>query len=153
MPTMLWWPLCENWEVIFDSMVTSSNGNFFSALLLFLGESTGHWWIPLTKASDEELWYFLWSEPEQMVDQTTETPVIRDAIALKMTSPLCIRVLLGSLCEPPSLSLVSRDCNGSNCSHTHLPIYQSLATNASFLSWFKFYATCALLPCWVIKTL
>ena len=23
-----------------------------------------HWWIPLTKASDMELWYFLWSAPE-----------------------------------------------------------------------------------------
>ena len=25
------------------------------------GESTGHQWIPLTKANDMELWYFLWS--------------------------------------------------------------------------------------------
>ena len=25
------------------------------------GESIGHWWIPLTKASDTESWYFLWS--------------------------------------------------------------------------------------------
>ena len=25
------------------------------------GGSTGHWWIALTKASDAELWYFLWS--------------------------------------------------------------------------------------------
>ena len=28
------------------------------------GESTGHWWIPLTKANDAELWCFLWSAPE-----------------------------------------------------------------------------------------
>ena len=34
------------------------------------GESTGHWWIPLTEASDAELWCFLWSGPEQTVEQS-----------------------------------------------------------------------------------
>ena len=29
--------------------------------------TTGHRWIPLTKASDAELWYCLWSAPEQTV--------------------------------------------------------------------------------------
>ena len=42
--------------------------------------------IPLTKASDEELWCFLWHVPEQTVEQTIETPVIWDAIVLIMTS-------------------------------------------------------------------
>ena len=32
-----------------------------------LGESTAHMWIPLTKASDAELWCFLWYVPEQTV--------------------------------------------------------------------------------------
>ena len=32
------------------------------------GEFTGHRWIPLTKASDAELWCFLWFAPEQMVE-------------------------------------------------------------------------------------
>ena len=58
----------------------------FSALLAFVGESTGHRWIPLTKASDAELRCFLWSTPEQTVEQTTETPVIWDAIAVIITS-------------------------------------------------------------------
>ena len=31
------------------------------------GEFTGHRWIPHTKASDAELWCFLWSTPEWMV--------------------------------------------------------------------------------------
>ena len=44
------------------------------------------WWIPLTKACDSELWYFLWSVPEQTVEQTIETPMIWDPIALIMTS-------------------------------------------------------------------
>ena len=39
-------------------------------------------WIPLTKASDAELWYFIWSAPEQTVEQAIEAPVIWDAIAL-----------------------------------------------------------------------
>ena len=38
------------------------------------------------KASDAELWCFLWSAPEQTVEQTTGTPVIWDAIVLIMTS-------------------------------------------------------------------
>ena len=50
------------------------------------GEFTGHRWIPHTKASDAELWCFLLSAPELTLEQTMETPVIWDAIALLMTS-------------------------------------------------------------------
>ena len=42
--------------------------------------------IPLTKASDAELWCFLWPAPEQTVTQTIETPVIWDAIVLIIKS-------------------------------------------------------------------
>ena len=45
-------------------MMTSSNGNIFRITGPLCGEFTGHRWIPLTKASDAELWYFLWSAPE-----------------------------------------------------------------------------------------
>ena len=41
-------------------MITSSNGNIFRVTGPLLGEFTGHWWTPLTKASDAELWCFLW---------------------------------------------------------------------------------------------
>ena len=41
--------------------------------------------FPLTKACDRELCCFLWSAPEQMVEQTIKIPVIWDAIALIMT--------------------------------------------------------------------
>ena len=47
---------------------------------------TVHRWIPLTKASDTELWCFLWSESEQTVEQTIERLVIWDAIASIMAS-------------------------------------------------------------------
>ena len=46
--------------------------------------------ILLTKASDTELWNFLWYAPEQTVEQTIETLVISDAIALIMTSLQCV---------------------------------------------------------------
>ena len=42
-------------------MMTSSNGNIFRVTGPLCGEFTGHRWIPLTKASDAELWCFLWS--------------------------------------------------------------------------------------------
>ena len=68
------------------NMMRSSNGNSFRVTGPLWGESTGHWRIPLTKASDVELWCFLWSAPEQTVEQTIETLVIWDAITLIMTS-------------------------------------------------------------------
>ena len=42
-------------------MMTSSNGNIFRVTGHLRGEFTGPRWITRTKASDVELWYFLWS--------------------------------------------------------------------------------------------
>ena len=42
-------------------MMTSSNGNIFRVTGPFCGEISGHRWIPRTKASDAELWCFLWT--------------------------------------------------------------------------------------------
>ena len=64
-------------------MMTPSNGNIFRVTGPLWGEFTGDRWIPLTKASDTELWCFLWSAPEQTVEQTIAA---WDAIALIMTS-------------------------------------------------------------------
>ena len=63
-------------------IMTSSNGNIFRVTGLLWEESTGH----RTKASGVELWCYLWSAPEQTLEQTKETPVIWDAIALIMKS-------------------------------------------------------------------
>ena len=46
------------------AMMTSSNGNIFCVTGHLCGEFTGPQWIPRTKASDAELWCFLWSVPE-----------------------------------------------------------------------------------------
>ena len=40
------------------SMMMSSNGNIFHVTGPLWGESFGHWWIPITKASEAELWSF-----------------------------------------------------------------------------------------------
>ena len=45
-------------------MTTSSNGNIFRVTGHLCGEFTGDRWIPRKKASDAELWCFLWSAPE-----------------------------------------------------------------------------------------
>ena len=52
----------------------------FSALIAFCGGNS------FTKASDAEVWCFLWSAPEQTVENTIETPMIWDATTLIMTS-------------------------------------------------------------------
>ena len=67
-------------------MMTSSNVNIFRVIDPLCGEFTGNRWIPLTMASDAELWCFLLSSPEQTVELTIETTVIWDAIALIVTT-------------------------------------------------------------------
>ena len=44
-------------------MMTSSNGNIFRVTGYLCGEFTGPRWISGTKASDTEIWCFLWSAP------------------------------------------------------------------------------------------
>ena len=58
-----------------------------------------HRWIPLTKASDEKLWCFRWSPPEQTVEQTIETPVIWDTIAFIVTSLYCSQEMVTTQLE------------------------------------------------------
>ena len=67
-------------------LMTSSNGSIFRVTGPLCGEFTGHRWIPLTKASDAELWVFLSFASEQKVKHTIDTPVIWDAITLIITS-------------------------------------------------------------------
>ena len=50
----------SDYIALFCVMMTSSNGNIFRVTGHLCGEFTGHRWIPRTKASDAELWCFLW---------------------------------------------------------------------------------------------
>ena len=71
---------------IFRHMMTSWNGNTFRVTGSLCGEFTDDRLIPLTMASDAELWCFVWSAHEPTIDQTMETLAIWDAITLIMTS-------------------------------------------------------------------
>ena len=61
--SLLWSVLLHFWPV-WRPMITSSDGNIFRVTGHLCGEFTGHRWIPCTKASDAELWCFLWSAPQ-----------------------------------------------------------------------------------------
>ena len=51
----------NQWCVHHDDVIKWKH---FPCYWSFVGDFTGHRWIPLTKASDAELWSFLWSAPE-----------------------------------------------------------------------------------------
>ena len=58
----LWWLLMPWWystrlSVHTGFMMTSSNGNIYRLTGPLCGEFTGYRWIPLTKATDVELWW------------------------------------------------------------------------------------------------
>ena len=67
-------------------MMTSSNGNIFCVTGHLCGEFTGDRWIPRTKASDAifDVYFDL-----RLSTDTIVRLVIREAIALIMTSPSC----------------------------------------------------------------
>ena len=55
----IWSVFCEfKVKVPLQLMMTSSNGNIFRVTGRLCGEFTGDRWIPLTTASDAELWCF-----------------------------------------------------------------------------------------------
>ena len=60
-----------NSQYIPFNMMTSSNGNIFRVTGRLCGEFTGPRWIPCTKASDAELWCFLWSTYLSVIGDAT----------------------------------------------------------------------------------
>ena len=81
-----WFTYSCIWETtLFWNIMTSSNGNISLVPSPLWGESIVDRWIPLAKPSDAELWRFLWSAPEEALEQTIETPVVWDAMALILT--------------------------------------------------------------------
>ena len=87
--------LCEKNPAVTDgfppqiiNMMTSSNGNVFHVTGPLCGEFTGRRWIPHTKASDVELWCFLWSSINSWVNNNEAGDLIRhrahyDVIVMK----------------------------------------------------------------------
>ena len=82
----MWGIVCISYEICkLKDMMMSSSGNIFRLTDPLWGEATSHLCITLTKTSDAGLrWCFLWSAPEQTVEQTIKMSVIWDAIALIM---------------------------------------------------------------------
>ena len=79
-PTVCW---CHHMIPNHDDVIKRKHFRFTG---LLCGEFTDHRSIPGTKASDAELWCFVWSAPEPTIEQTMETLVIWDATALIMKS-------------------------------------------------------------------
>ena len=55
-------------KLLSQPMMTSSNGNIFRVTGHLCGEFNGPRWISRTKASDAELWCFIWSASESTVE-------------------------------------------------------------------------------------
>ena len=81
--------ICVNWPqwvnernetTVVSIMMTSWHGLAFYITGPLWGEPTAHWWIPLTKASNVELWCFVRYWPEEAVEHTIELLVIWDAV-------------------------------------------------------------------------
>ena len=53
--------------LISHTIMTSSNRHSLPVTGILWGESTGHWLIPLTQASEAELDVFLWCASEETV--------------------------------------------------------------------------------------
>ena len=64
-----------------STLMTSSNGSIVHVTGLVRGIHPSPVDSP-HNASDAELWWFLWSAPEQTIEQTIERPVIWNGIAL-----------------------------------------------------------------------
>ena len=76
---VIYWPIQWHSDTRMEHMMTSSNANIFRVTGHLCREFTGHWWIPRTKASDAELWCFLWSTPDKQLSKQSwgrwfETP-------------------------------------------------------------------------------
>ena len=105
-----------------SNMITSSNGNTFRVTGHLCGEFTGPRWIPLTKASDAELWCFLdlrlnkrlSKQPWGWWFETLSRPLWRHRTGLSRKMPIRTRDILHS--SPRGV----RSClNAETYFHTH----------------------------------
>ena len=66
------WIIWSQDLTLYPQMMPSSNGNIFCVTGHLRGEFTGHRWIPRTKASDADLWCFLWSTSEKCNSEASD---------------------------------------------------------------------------------
>ena len=133
--THSWW--CHQMET-FSMLPTFCVGNH--TLLIH--------YFPLTKACDAELRFFLWSAPEQTVEQTIKTPVIWVTITLIMMPLLCCTYIFS--CDQAAIWLVQSVCLSVRPSvclsvcHTFFTMFPSSYHHEIFRSYYHGQKWC---PC------
>ena len=84
------------------TMMTSSNGNIFRATGPLCGDSTGHRWSLLTKASDAELWCFLYVCLNKRLSKQSGCRCLRRRRAnYDVTAMYCCLLLVNMICPVP----------------------------------------------------
>ena len=60
--------LVQDWSISianhYSDVIMGAMASQITSVSIVWWEFTGHRWIPLTRASDADLWRFLWSAPE-----------------------------------------------------------------------------------------
>ena len=62
----------EIYEIYLDDVIKWKHFPRYWSFVRGIHRSPGHRWIPLTKASEAELWCFVWSTPQQTFEQTSD---------------------------------------------------------------------------------
>ena len=87
-------PTCYFSPLALENMMMPSSGIVFRVTGPWCGEFTAHRWIPITKASDSELWCFLWSVPEKngLVNNSEAGDLRRHSARYNVIVMYCTRV-------------------------------------------------------------
>ena len=119
-------------------MMTSSNGIFFRGTGPLYGELTADRWIPPTKASDTELWYFLWSAPwiNGWVNNREAGDLRRHRAHYDVTVMYPIRRTKMSPINTRYHTHTSRSCRNRSLSNTPVTATQGPPTPLFFFSFF-----------------
>ena len=98
-------------------MMTSSNRNIFRVTVPLCGDLTGQRWIPLTKASDAELWCVLWPAPEKNggVNNRDAGDLRRHLAHYDVSIMLTVAKIVTSLWNGRSLNLPEISIFGIDC--------------------------------------
>ena len=141
-----WWPYTYQCKIPrYDDDI---KWKIFGVTGTLWGESTGHRWIPLTKANDAELWYFLWSAPEQTVDQNNRYI----GYLRRHRAHYGVTVMFLSFCSWPPWEDYNRTVSSLNCvKNQKWQIMQRTAATEIMLIEERIWGECALGTVTVMK--
>ena len=122
--------------IVVALMMTSSNENIFRVTGHLCGEFIANLWIPLTKASDTELWCFLWINDNRWFPKPRPVTRIFDVFYDLTLNKRLSKQSWGCWFETQSCSLW-RHCNGMQCFRGACQIserfYHTISRLASFV--------------------